>query len=81
MANSTLEKVREIICDVMAVEPDRVVADARFVDDLGADSLDAVEIVMACEEVFGRTIPDEDAERLLKVGQLVEYLDRTEAEE
>jgi len=68
------EKVRAVIVDQLAVEEDDVNEDASFVDDLGADSLDIVELVMALEEEFGISIPDEDAEGIKTVGDAIEYI-------
>lgn len=68
------EKVKEIIIKQLAVPSERVVSDAHFVDDLGADSLDTVELVMAMEEEFGIEIADEDAERMQRVKDVCEYL-------
>jgi acyl carrier protein len=74
MADNTDEKVREIIINELGVEPEKVTAEASFVEDLGADSLDTVELVMAFEEEFGIEIPDEDAESLQTVGDAIRYL-------
>jgi acyl carrier protein len=74
MADSIEAKVKEIIINELGVEPEKVTPDASFVEDLGADSLDTVELVMAFEEEFGIEIPDEDAEQLQKVGDAIEYL-------
>ena len=74
MAESTEERVREIIVNELGVEPEKVTQEASFVEDLGADSLDTVELVMAFEEEFGIEIPDEDAENLQTVGDAVRYL-------
>jgi len=68
------EKVKKIIVENLGVEEDDVVSEAKFVDDLGADSLDTVELVMAFEEAFDIEIPDEDAEKILTVGKAVEYI-------
>jgi len=70
-----LEKVKAVIVEQLNVEEDDVVDDAAFVDDLGADSLDIVELVMALEEEFGISIPDEDAESIKTVGDAVAYID------
>jgi len=70
-----LEKVKAVIVEQLNVEEDDVVEDAAFVDDLGADSLDIVELVMALEEEFGVSIPDEDAESIKTVGDAVAYID------
>ena len=66
--------VRDVIIEQLGVEDSQVVPSARFVEDLGADSLDCVELLMAVEETFEFDMPDEDAETLLTVGALVEYL-------
>jgi acyl carrier protein len=68
-------KVKEIIVDQLGVEADKVKMEASFIDDLGADSLDIVELVMAMEEEFDLEIPDEDAEKLKTVGDVVKYLE------
>ena len=69
-----LEKVKAVIVDQLNVEDDDVIEDASFVDDLGADSLDIVELVMALEEEFGISIPDEEAESIKTVGDAVSYI-------
>jgi acyl carrier protein len=74
MADSTESRVKEIIINELGVEPEKVTAQASFVEDLGADSLDTVELVMAFEEEFGIEIPDEDAEQLQTVGDAIKYL-------
>jgi acyl carrier protein len=66
--------VKEIIINELGVEPEKVTPEASFVEDLGADSLDTVELVMAFEEEFGIEIPDEDAEQLQTVGDAIRYL-------
>ena len=71
-------RVREIIAQELGVEMDKVTDDANFVEDLGADSLDTVELVMAFEEEFGIEIPDEDAEQMQTVGQAIGYLGNKE---
>jgi acyl carrier protein len=68
------DKVREIIVEQLGVTPEQVVPEASFIDDLGADSLDTVELVMAFEDAFSLEIPDEDAEKLQRVGDAIEYL-------
>ncbi len=68
------EKVKEIIVDQLEVNPEQVTPEASFVADLGADSLDQVELVMAFEEEFGAEIPDQDAEKLTTVGAVINYL-------
>lgn len=67
-------KVKEIIVEQLGVDPQEVVPGASFINDLGADSLDTVELVMAFEEEFGIEIPDEEAEKILSVGQAIEYI-------
>lgn len=74
MASKLEERVKEIIVDGLGVNADQVTPEASFVNDLGADSLDTVELIMAFEEEFGAEIPDEDAEKLTTVGAVVEYL-------
>lgn len=76
MSEPTEARVREIIVNELGVEPDKVTDDASFVEDLGADSLDTVELVMAFEEEFGIDIPDEDAEQMRSVGDAIEYLQK-----
>ena len=69
------DKVKQIIADQLGVKKEEVVENAKFVDDLGADSLDTVELVMALEEEFGVEIPDEDAEKLSTVGDALRYIE------
>jgi acyl carrier protein len=71
-------RVRDIIVNELGVEPSKVTVEASFVEDLGADSLDTVELVMAFEEEFGIEIPDEDAEKMEKVGDAISYLQEKE---
>lgn len=68
------EKVKSIVAEQLGVKSEEVKEDAKFIDDLGADSLDTVELVMALEEEFGAEIPDEDAEKLTTVGEAIEYI-------
>lgn len=75
MSDSVAAKVKEIIVDELGVETEKVTTDASFVDDLGADSLDTVELIMAFEEEFEIDIPDEDAEQMRTVGDAVAYID------
>jgi acyl carrier protein len=72
---SVESRVREIIVEQLGVNPEQVTPEATFVDDLGADSLDTVELVMALEEEFGIEIPDEDAEKITAVKDAIEYID------
>ena len=74
MTENMADKVKAIIADKLGVDPTKVVDEARFVDDLGADSLDTVELVMALEEEFDIEIPDADAEKVTTVGDVVDYL-------
>lgn len=74
------EKFKEIIVDRLGVDPNQITPEASFVEDLGADSLDTVELVMAFEEEFDIEIPDEDAEKLTTVGKAMEYLEKRLAE-
>lgn len=71
---SVEERVKEIIVDQLGVEAGQVTESAKFVDDLGADSLDTVELVMALEEAFSIEIPDEDAEKIVSVGDAIKYI-------
>ena len=73
---SVEEKVKKIICEQLDVDEEEVVPDASFVDDLGADSLDQVELIMAMEEEFGISIPDEDAEKIVTVQDAIDYIER-----
>lgn len=79
MSEPTEARVREIIVNELGVEPEKVTDDASFVEDLGADSLDTVELVMAFEEEFGVDIPDEDAEQMKTVGDAISYLRKKSA--
>jgi acyl carrier protein len=74
------EKVRDIIVDKLGVAADKVKPEAHFIDDLGADSLDTVELVMAFEEEFNVEIPDDDAQQITTVKSAVEYLSKKAAE-
>lgn len=69
------DKIRQIIADQLGVKKEEVTDSAKFVDDLGADSLDTVELVMALEEEFGIEIPDEDAEKMATVGDALRYIE------
>jgi acyl carrier protein len=72
---STFEKVRDVIVEKLGVDASKISAEASFIDDLGADSLDTVELIMQFEEVFDIEIPDEDAETITTVGKAVDYVD------
>ena len=72
---TTFEKMKNVIVEQLGVKPEEVVPEASFVDDLGADSLDTVELVMALEEEFGIEIPDEDAEKIQSVGDAIRYIE------
>jgi acyl carrier protein len=74
MAKPVEERVKEIICEQLGVEEDEVNPNAKFIEDLGADSLDTVELVMAFEEEFDLEIPDEDAEKIATVGDAITYI-------
>ena len=76
--NSIEEKVRSIIVDQLGVESDKVTADAKFIEDLGADSLDTVDLVMAFEENFDIEVPDEEAEKLQSVADVVAYIEKVQ---
>ena len=69
------EKVKKIVVEQLGVSEDQVTPEAKFIEDLGADSLDQVELVMALEEAFGSDIPDEDAEKLTTVGDAIKYVE------
>ena len=76
--NSIEEKERSIIVEQLGVESDKVTADAKFIEDLGADSLDTVELVMAFEENFDIEVPDEEAEKLQSVADVVAYIEKVQ---
>ena len=76
MANELEERIRAVIAEQLGVEPLKVTRDASFVDDLGADSLDTVELTLAVEEELGFAIPEEDAEKLTTLGKVLDYLDK-----
>jgi len=73
---STEDKVKNIIVEQLSVTEDQVKPEAKFIEDLGADSLDTVELVMAFEDEFDITVPDEDAEKLTSVGEVNEYISK-----
>ena len=76
MAASVEQRVKEIICEQLGVSEDQVTPQASFIEDLGADSLDIVELVMAFEEEFGVEIPDDAAEKITTVRDAIEYIDQ-----
>ncbi|MBN9689043.1 MAG: acyl carrier protein [Verrucomicrobia bacterium] len=69
------QRIKDIIVDQLSVNADQVTPEAKFIEDLGADSLDTVELVMALEEEFGMEIPDEEAEKLQTVGDVIKYVE------
>jgi acyl carrier protein len=73
--SGTLERVKKIVVDELQRKPDEVTENASFEDDLGADSLDMVELVLAFEDAFGLQIPDEEAEKIKTVGDAIKYID------
>ena len=79
MSSETSDRVKKIVVEHLGVEADKVTEEASFIDDLGADSLDTVELVMAFEEEFGCEIPDDAAETILTVGDAVKYIDKASA--
>jgi len=74
--SETADRVKKIVVDTLGVEADKVTEDASFIDDLGADSLDIVELVMAFEEEFGVEIPDDAAEKITTVHDAIAYIDQ-----
>tara|TARA_B100001750_G_C15027465_1_gene360079 strand:+ start:77 stop:310 length:234 start_codon:yes stop_codon:yes gene_type:complete len=72
--SDTLNKVTDIIIDKLGIDKEKITSDSRFIEDLGADSLDTVELIMQFEEDFDIEIPDEDAEKILSVKQAVDYI-------
>tara|TARA_Y100000588_G_scaffold247024_1_gene261448 strand:- start:37 stop:270 length:234 start_codon:yes stop_codon:yes gene_type:complete len=72
--SDTLDKIKEIIMDKLGVDENKVTNDSHFIEDLGADSLDTVELIMQFEEDFGIEIPDEDAEKIVTINQAHEYI-------
>ena len=76
---STFDKIKEVIIDKLGVEESAITKEAHFVDDLGADSLDTVELIMDFEEEFGIEIPDEDAEKITTVANALEYIKKAQS--
>ena len=77
--NSPADRIIKIIVEQLGVNEDQVKPEAKFIEDLGADSLDTVELVMALEEEFGTEIPDEDAEKLQSVGDVIKFIEDTQS--
>ena len=81
MSEKSIEqRVKDIIVEQLGVNVDQVTPEAKFIEDLGADSLDTVELVMALEEEFGQEIPDDEAEKLQSVGDVNKYIEETQGE-
>ena len=74
--SNTVEKISELIADKLGVEASKITPEAKFVEDLGADSLDTVELIMQLEDEFSLEIPDEEAEKLTTVGAVIEYIEK-----
>tara|TARA_B100000929_G_C15299191_1_gene349776 strand:- start:184 stop:429 length:246 start_codon:yes stop_codon:yes gene_type:complete len=72
------DRIREIVVEQLGVKPEQITPEAKFIEDLGADSLDTVELVMALEEEFGNEIPDEDAEKLTSVGDVIRFIEESQ---
>jgi acyl carrier protein len=72
------DRIRTIIATELGVKPEQITPEAKFIEDLGADSLDTVELVMALEEEFGNEIPDEDAEKLTSVGDVIQFIEESQ---
>jgi acyl carrier protein len=81
MSTSVEERVRKIVSEQLGIKPEELLNDASFVDDLGADSLDTVELVMALEDEFEEEIPDEDAEKITTVQQAIDYIKKNAEKE
>lgn len=75
----TLEKVTKMVCERLGKSPEKVTSESRIVDDLGADSLDIVEMLMELEDEFGITVPDEDSQNFSTIGQIAEYISQHQA--
>lgn len=75
---TTEQRIKDIIVEQLGVNADQVTSDAKFIEDLGADSLDTVELIMALEEEFGIEVPDEEAEKLQSVGDVIKYIDENQ---
>lgn len=80
MAEKSIEqRIKDIIVEQLGVNADQVTPEAKFIEDLGADSLDTVELVMALEEEFGHEIPDDEAEKLTSVGDVIRYIEESQS--
>ena len=80
MAEKTIEqRIKDIIVEQLGVNADQVTPEAKFIEDLGADSLDTVELFMALEEEFGHEIPDDEAEKLTSVGDVIRYIEESQS--
>ncbi len=77
MSDSSEDKIKDIIVEQLGVNADQVTREAKMIEDLGADSLDAVELVMAIEEEFEIEVPDDQAEKLVAVGDIIDYVDKS----
>jgi len=77
--NPPVDRIKKIIVEQLGVNEDQVKPEAKFIEDLGADSLDTVELVMALEEEFGTEIPDEEAEKLQSVGDVIKFIEDTQS--
>ena len=73
------DRIRTLIATELGVKPEQITPEAKFIEDLGADSLDTVELVMALEEEFGNAIPDEDAEKLISVGDVIRFIEESQS--
>ena len=73
--NSPADRIKKIIVEQLGVNEDQIKPEAKFIEDLGADSLDTVELVMALEEAFGTEIPDQEAEKLQSVGDVIKFIE------
>ncbi len=76
----TMVRIKKIVSEQLGVEDEKITAEANFVDDLGADSLDTVELVMALEEEFNCDIPDEEAEKITCINEVLEYIEKKQSE-
>ena len=79
MSSTTEEKVKKIVMDHLGIEESKILPDSKFIEDLGADSLDTVELVMAFEEKFGSEISDSEAEKILTVGDAIKFIESKSA--